>query len=206
MNRNANDFFAMLLNLATFSSRSAETLHKTLGDFDAHRLPELLQHMHSIEHAADVEKHTLMKKLAREFLPPIDREDIVDLSQEIDNVTDAVEEVLIRIYMYNISEIRSDALAISALVVKSCAELQRAVREFANFRKSEALPEAIVEINRLEEVGDKLYSEAVRKLFSGNKDPLKVIAWEKIFDQLELCCDACEHAANIIESILMKNS
>ncbi len=206
MRTNANDYFAMFVGLTQHCCDAAQNLHATLSDFDAKRIPEMMQHMHAIEHSADVDKHALMKKLSREFLPPIEREDIVSLSQEIDNITDSIEEVLLRAYMYNVQEIRADALAMSTVIVKSCDELLRAMREFHNFRKSEILPASIVEINRLEEVGDTLQTEAIRKLYTGNKDPLKVIVWTDIFERLEACCDAAEHAANVLESVMMKNT
>ncbi|MGI6337154.1 MAG: DUF47 domain-containing protein [Clostridiales bacterium] len=204
--KNTNEYFRMFIGLAQHCCDAAQSLHNTLKNFDPKRVPEMLQHMHAIEHSADVDKHALMKKLAREFIPPIEREDIVSLSQEIDNVTDAIEEVIIRLYMYNIQEIRSDAIAMSAVIVKSCDELLRGMKEFENFRKSDILLTVIVEINRLEEVGDKLQTEAIRKLYTGSRDPVKVMAWTSIFEGLEACCDAAEHAANIIESIMMKNS
>ena len=206
MRTNSNDYFAMFVGLTQHCCDAAQNLHSTLSNFDAKRLPEMMQHMHAIEHAADVDKHALMKKLSREFLPPIEREDIISLSQEIDNVTDSIEEVVIRTYMYNVQEIRADALAMSTVIVKACDELLRGMREFHNFRKSEILPASIVEINRLEEVGDKLHMEAIHKLYNGNKDPLKVIIWTEIFERLEACCDSVEHAANVLESIMMKNT
>ena len=78
--------------------------------------------------------------------------------------------------------------------------------DFQNFRKSTTIHDSIIEINRLEEVGDRMYTEAVRNLYLNCKDPVEIVAWTKIFDRLELCCDACEHVANAVEGVMMKNS
>ena len=92
------------------------------------------------------------------------------------------------------------------MLVQCCEMLQSAFEEFHNFRKSTTLKDSIIEVNRLEEEGDAIYRMAIRDLYSDPSDPIELITWTTIFDLLEGCCDACEDVANIMESVMMKNS
>jgi len=198
-------YFEIFEELVSYSCRAAEYLDKTLREFEPEKLQEAMEEIHAIEHAADDRKHQLMEQLAKEFRPPIQREDIVSLTQEIDNVTDAVEDVLLKLYMYNIASIREDALTFSEALVHCAKALKNTMKEFGNYKKSDCIHETIVEINRLEEEGDKLYTEAVHKLFSEVRDPIEIFAWAQTYAMMENCCDACEHTANLVESIIMNN-
>lgn len=204
--KQANDYFEMFANMADYSCQAAESLRETLLDFKPSTLPQKMEQIHAIEHAADGQKHELMRQLVKEFLPPIERNDIMTLSSCLDDVTDAVEDVLMKIYMYNILSIRNDALEFSEIILQCCKALRKAVEEFKNFKKSSSIHGLLVDINRLEEVGDRLYTKAVHELFSEGGDPVKVLAWTETYRRFELCCDACEKAADVIESVIMQNS
>lgn len=200
------NYFEAFVQLVDYSCQSAEILETSLKRFNPTGLAEMMKNLHGIEHAADMGKHDMMNRLAREFIAPIEREDIIELGQEIDNVTDSIEDVLMGVYMYNILSIRPEAIDFVDVIVQCCNGLKKAMEDFQNFRKSTTLHDSVVEINRLEEVGDRLYTEAVRNLYVNCKDPVEILAWTKIFDRMESCCDACEHVANVVESVMMKNS
>lgn len=200
-----NDYFRMFVTGVDYSCRAADSLQNTLRNFDPATLPETMEKLHEIEHAADDAKHTLMEKLTKEFLPPIEREDIVALAREIDNVTDAIEDILLKIYMYDVHVIREDALTFTDLLVRCCTALKAAMEEMRYFKKSDKLRGMIIEINSLEEEGDKLYTAAVRTLFTTDVSPLEIFVWTEVFAKMEKCCDAVEHTANVIESVIMKN-
>ncbi len=200
------DYFDMFVQAVKFSCKSASMLEDTLKEFDPDTLPDKMKELHVVEHTADIAKHDMMQELSRAFITPLEREDIMQLIQYIDNVTDAIEDVLMRAYMFNVQSIRDEAVDFAKLIVKCCDTMKDAMKEFHNFRKSGSIHESIVEINRLEEEGDKLYMKAVRKLYLGSKDPVELMVWREIFDRLEKCCDACEDVANVVESVIMKNS
>lgn len=200
-----NYYYDKFVDLVQFGCDAAHYLHDTLQNYNADALPEKMKEIHHIEHTADTEKHEMMKKLVREFITPIEREDIIELAQEIDGVTDTIEDVLMRFYMFRVSTPRKEALAFSAVIVQCCDALKKAMQELHNFRKSATIHDCIVEVNKLEEDGDKLYMEAVHTLYE-SKDALEIMTWVEMFDRFEKCCDACEHVANTIESIIMKNS
>lgn len=201
-----NDYFEMFVKMVEYACASSELLHETLTNFDPNTLSDKIVQMHEFEHAADMQNHDVRNRLVKEFMPPIEREDIISLVQEIDDVTDSIEDVLLRIYMFHIDTIREEALAFSEVIVTCCSALKIALENFHNFKKTSPIQENIIEINRLEEEGDKLYTDAIRNLYSNSKDPVEIIAWTQTFDRLEKCCDACEHVSNIIETIIMKNS
>lgn len=206
MAKKQHDYFETFQILVDYSAQAAESLYDSFKDFDPSTLNDRRDAMHEIEHKADEAKHIMMGKLAAEFVTPIEREDILQLANEIDEVTDKVEDVLIRIYMYNVQTIRPEALAFAGVIKNCCTDLQVAMKEFANFRKSSTLHQCIVDVNTMEEEGDALYISSMRELYTTEKDAIQVLIWSEIYDKLEECCDACEHVANVLESIVMKNS
>jgi predicted phosphate transport protein (TIGR00153 family) len=204
--KNEYNYFEAFCELSKFSLTSATVLNDTLSKWNINTKATKVKEMHQIEHAADKAKHDIMNRLVKEFLPPIEREDITTLTQEIDNVTDSIEDVLLYIDMFNIKKIRPEALKFSELIVKCCKALDEAMALFKSFKNFKALHEKIVEINHLEEQGDALYVNIVRKLYENEKDPIELMRWTEVFYRLERCCDICEDVANVIESIVMKNS
>lgn len=204
--RKGENYYDMFIGLVDYSYKAANLLNDTLSDFHAEKLQEKMLEMHAIEHGGDAARHLMIKKLAREFITPIEREDIMAMGDSIDCVTDAIEDVLMRMYMCNITSVRDDALKMTRVIVKCCNALKMALTEFYNFRKSQTLHELIVEINHLEEDGDRLYTEAIRNLYVNCKDSLEVAGWDQTFHYLEKCCDACEDVADVIQSVMLKNS
>jgi predicted phosphate transport protein (TIGR00153 family) len=200
------NYFNKFVELVDYSCKCAEILYDTIINFDPNTLSQKVDEIHRIEHAGDLAKHEITARLATEFIAPIEREDIVTLSQQIDDITDAIEDVLIKIHIFNVSSLKPEVLEFSQLIIKLCKTLKVALKEFANFRKSTILQEKIVEVNNLEEVGDKLYYNAVHNLYLNSKDPVELLVWTEIFNHLEKCCDACEMTADTVESIVMKNS
>lgn len=204
--KKGNDYFEMLSELVDYSCSAANLLHDTLLNFDANEMEKKIEEMHKIEHTADVKKHDMMDKLVKEFITPIERGDIAELAHEIDNVTDAIEDILARIYMFNITSMRQEALDFANVIIKNCNELKGLMREFRNYKKSSEIQKLIVNINGLEEEGDKLYIMSIRNLYTTSKDPIELMTWTDTFKYFERCCDACETAANVVESVIMKNS
>ena len=201
-----DNYFGTFVELVNYSCQAANLLSDIMYNYNPDELEEKMKLMHNIEHAGDVERHIMMKKLAKEFITPIEREDIVAMADAIDNVTDNIEDVLMRMYMFNVKTMREDALRMADIIVKCCEALREALNEFHNFRKSQTLHGLIVEINRMEEEGDDLFTKATRNLYVNGKDPLEVYGWGRTLHYMEICCDACEDVADVIESVMMKNS
>lgn len=199
-------YFETMARCAGFGAKAAAYLQESLSGFDTATLGARIEAMHAIEHDADMLKHDMMEHLSREFMTPIELEDLVALSQELDNVVDCIDDVMQRIYIHNITAMREDVHALTALLIRCVEALCGAVDELANFRKSETIRPAIVEVNSLESEADGLYLKAMRRLYTTETDPITVLSWTHLYESLECCFDACEHASDVIESVIMKNS
>lgn len=198
-------YYDNFIESASISCEAARLLREVLAEFSVDTLTERRAQLHEIEHRGDDKRHELTSALVTAFITPLERSDIIDLSQTIDDVTDAVEDILIRIYMSNVTTIRPDAIEFSDLVIECCEAMKKLLEELPNFKKSKTLESQIVEINRLEELGDDLYVKCMRTLHTTDTDPLDVIAWREIYDFFENCCDTCEHVADIVEGIAIGN-
>jgi uncharacterized protein Yka (UPF0111/DUF47 family) len=166
----------------------------------------MLGEMHVFEHSADMKKHEMNAMLAKAFVTPVDREDLDMMSQQLDTVLDLLEEVLQKLYIYNVERIEPAAIVYAKHLVRSCELLCEIMCEFENFKKSKKLHSLIVECNDVEEECDKLYLITMHELTKKSTDALVTLAWHKIYDCLESCSDACEHVSECVGSIVMKNT
>ena len=207
MSKKADKFyFDNFVESAQVSCEAAKMLKEVLSNFDVAKLPENRAMLHEIEHKGDNKRHEMTAVIVRAFITPLEREDILKLSQYIDDVTDSIEDILIRIYINNVTQIREDSLEFVDVVINCCEAMTEMLGEFHNFKKPKKLNELIIEINRLEEVGDDLYVACMRNLHTTSTDPLEIIAWREIYEFFEKCCDTCENVADIIESIVIGNT
>lgn len=200
------DYFQCFIRVAKLANEAAAYLDEVFRNFKLEEIPEHVANMHKIENDADMEKHELTSHLAHEFVTPIEREDIAFLSQKLDNIVDTVEDVIRRIYMFNVTELRPEALEFTQLIAESCRMFEKVVTEFANFKKSKNIGEYIIEINTLENNGDRLHAASLRRLFTETSTSNERLVWMMIFESLEFSLDACENAADTIENIIMKNT
>ena len=199
-------YYNNFISCAEYSCKAVHFLKEILTHFNPQEISRRLDEIHEIERMADDKKHELTDKLAKAFITPIEREDIVELSHHIDDVTDKVEEVLIRVYINNVQKIPQEALQLLDVACQCCEEVQNLLKEFADFRHSNKITQKIIAINTLEEEADSLYISNMRKLHTEGNDVLYIIAWTEIFNYFEKCADACEHVADTVGSIVMKNS
>ncbi len=201
-----NDYFDMLAKQAACSVQAAGLLREILTTFKPETAQQRCEEMHRVEHAADEVRHDALRKLAREFITPIERDDLLRLIQILDDVTDAIDEVAINLYTFNVPRLPQEAQALAALMERCVLALQEAVTELKHFKKSNRLEEMLIAVNTLESESDAAYIEATRQLFTTEKDPIALIGVKSIYDRLESCCDLCEHAADVIENTVMNNT
>ena len=201
-----NNYFLMMKEAAVCANEAAVMLNKILHNHNPATLADMKSEIHVIENRGDALRRSLVEKLVKEFITPIERDDIMALADQLDDVIDGVEEVVLKMYMYNVKNIRPEALEFADLVEQSTASLITVFDEFENFRKSKDLKDAIIEINRLEEVGDALYTKSIRRLYENGADIMDVIAWTEIFNCLESACDVCEHTADLVELVILRNT
>lgn len=206
MGKNKNDYFKLVEEQAAYCVQASNLLTEILCNFSAGSIPAQKEKMHAIENKADELQHEILIGLSREFITPIDQEDILRLVQTIDDVTDALDEVVLEFYMFHIYEMPADAPAMSKIVSRCVKALYEAVKELKNFKKPDTLRRLLVEVNNVEGEADNAYMEAIHNLFKGETQSRVLMGNKEIYESLENCCDLCEHAADIIEQIIMKNT
>ena len=206
-NKKQERYYEIFIEMSSHSCDAARLLYRILADFDPEKIQTYIEEMHEIEHGGDMSRHAMIKLLAKEFITPIEREDIMAMSESIDTVTDKIEDVLQKMYMYNVKTIRQDAVETAKILIEITDSVKAALEEFHNFKKSKTINDYIIEINRLEEVGDKLYMDNTRNVFTDpDITPLEAFSWSHIFHYMEDVFDACEDTADVVEGVVMKNS
>lgn len=199
-------YFENFAAAAEAASHAANYLVECLKNYQAENLSEMLDKMHSYEHAGDMKKHEMSAALAKAFVTPVDREDLAMISQNIDEVTDCIEEVLQQFYMDHIVEVTPEAIMFAEKLVECCDLMTEMLSEFVNFKKPAKLHELIIKLNDCEEECDALYLEAAHKVREQTSEIFEVLAWRAIYNKMEKCADACEHVGDCVDTVVMKNT
>jgi predicted phosphate transport protein (TIGR00153 family) len=155
------------------------------------------------EQEGDRITHDIISRLNHTFVTPIDREDILALASALDDIVDFTEEVADYLGLYKIEAPMDQAIRLAHVLLQASQQVAEAIPRLRGFRD---LSHYTVEINRLENEGDRITREAVASLFQNGIDPMVVIRWKDLFERLEEAIDAAEHVANILEGIVIKNS
>jgi predicted phosphate transport protein (TIGR00153 family) len=155
------------------------------------------------EQEGDRITHDIIRRLNQTFVTPIDREDIYALASALDDVVDYTEEVADYLGLYKVEAPMEQAQELARVLHHASRQVSEAIPRLRGFKD---ISHYTVEINRLENDGDRIVREAVASLFDNGIDPMVVIRWKDIFERLENAIDATEQVANIIEGIAIKNS
>jgi hypothetical protein len=197
-------FFELFSAVASFTVEAASLLQELLRA-EAPRRNAIVDQIKRLEHQADEVTHEVVTRLDRVFITPLDREDIHLLASRLDDVIDLIDGTARRLQMFRAGRAPEGAVLIADVIGRAVAQLQVAVRSLEKNRAGTVL-EACVQVKRLEEEGDSLYHEWLGRLFEGEPDPLNVIKWKEIYDNLEKTLDDIEDAANVLESISIKHA
>lgn len=160
-NKKNNDYFKLLEQQVSCSVEASNLLEKIFCEFDPGKITAYMDQMHAIEHAADDVHHDILTKLSVEFITPIDQEDILRLVQIIDDITDALDEVIMEFYMFHIDQVPEKAAELSKIVNRCVSALYEAAGELKNFKKPHALRSLLIKVNDIETEGDTLYTDAI---------------------------------------------
>ena len=166
---------------------------------------EKLKEIKYMETECDKKLHVIFKELNKTFITPIDREDIYMIGKQMDEIVDFIEATACRFVIFHVNTSTQEARLLTDLIIESARQFIVLMEEFKSMNKSEKLIPTIVEINRLEEVGDDIYRKAVKRLFSETVPVLDVIKWREIYEHLENTLDAMEDVANTVEGVVMKH-
>ena len=162
--------------------------------------------VHKLENDADLNLHNIKNYLVKDFLPPIEREDIVLLINRIDDVVDNLDEIIIDLNIFNVSILRDDFKKFIDLICQMSIRLRDIMNSFKKVKKYEQIKDMIIEMNELEGQGDKLYENAIKNLYIIEQNSVEIIKWHNIYTTLEDAMDSFEAVADCVEEILMKNS
>jgi predicted phosphate transport protein (TIGR00153 family) len=195
-------FFALFKDMTANIIEGAKLLKDMMDNYDDPQGSQ--KKIKDIEHKGDQITHDIIQKLNKSFVTPLDREDIYALAAALDDIIDLIDASAIRFIMYNVEKPTQEAKELAFIIVKSCEAVARAVAQLGG--KFEHIAESCVEVNALENEGDRVCREAISRLFDEEKDPIQLIKWKEIYEILERATDKCEDAANILESVVVKNA
>ena len=194
------EFFRLFARASANTVEIARLLVRLVEEFPVNG--QLLREIKDAEHEGDRVTRELVDLLNRTFVTPFDRDDIYNLAGAIDDVCDHVDEAAGDIAGYGVDSIRPAAKKQAEVILRSAEKLDSAVACLEGFKNADR---QLDELRELEDEGDRLNRAAVAELFASSDDPLLVIRWKDIHEQLEEAVDACENAADVLEAILVKN-
>jgi uncharacterized protein len=195
------EFFDLFEEAGSNTVRAADLLDQLLRGWPDNK--DLGRDLLICEQEGDRITHDLIRKLNNTFVTPIDREDILVLASALDDIVDFTEEAADYLNLYKIEAPMEQAQRLSHVLLQSTRQIAEAIPRLRGFRD---INHYVVEINRLENDGDRITREAIASLFDGGIDPMVVIRWKDIFERLEAAIDACERVAHILESVVIKNA
>jgi len=167
---------------------------------------DLFRQIDKLENKGDELTHQIYLELGKNFITPFDREDIHSLATAIDDVADYIQGAANRMSLYRIDDYNEHIRKLSELVLQGGNELEKAVRELKDLRNVRAIADSCIRINSVENQADYVFDRAVADLFLYETDAIRLIKYKEIYAALETATDMCEDAANVMESILVKNA
>jgi uncharacterized protein len=195
------DFFELFDHAARNVIKGASLLVAVLQDMD--NLEMISKEVRESEKEGDMMTHDIMKKLNKTFITPIDREDLHALATKIDDVIDMIWACVERFTLFRLSVPTKEAIDMAKEILTTTEMMSKAVIALRD-KKYSFVQEYCIEINSLENRIDRLYKNALVKLFDEVKDPIAIIKWKEVYEYLENAADACEDVANILEAIVLK--
>src|SRR3954468_18233589 len=193
-------FYTDFLALADELKRGARVLEQMLAP--DHPIWDKADEIKEVEHRCDSVTHSIIERLNRTFVTPLDREDIHALARSLDDVMDAIDAAAARIRLYRLHSVRFGAPELARIVTASTEQIGAAMQTLE--QKKGVVVDHAIEINRLENEADRRHQEAVERLFEEEHDPIVVMKWKEALDFLEEATDRCEDVANVLEGVVVK--
>jgi predicted phosphate transport protein (TIGR00153 family) len=192
------DYFCRASSNAVDVARLAKELFDRFPEGGAELIGRIKEH----EHTGDDLTHEVVTLINKTFVTPFDRDDIYRLAGAIDDVVDYMDETADNLGSWGVEDVPDEARAMADVILRQTILLDEAVQGLEGFKGPR---EGLIELRSLEDEGDRLYRNGVGALFRSGADPLTVIRWKDIYEDLEEAIDACENAADVLEAIVVKN-
>ena len=197
-------FFVLFEESAKNAAEVAQQLKDLIDNWC--NVEEKVQGIIEKEHKGDTATHEIIALVHRTFVTPFDREDIALLAHSLDDIVDLIEAAADAMNLYQIEVPTQRAKELADVICQSTAEVSRAITELRQKVSLKVILKRSVEINRLENLADKIYREALAELFRDSKDIAYIIKWREIYEYLENATDRCEDVANVLEGVALKYS
>jgi predicted phosphate transport protein (TIGR00153 family) len=194
-------FFEMFVRLARKVEEAADAYQDLISDF--HEVPRKAERLKDLEHEGDEVTHEIMKRLNTVFVTPLDHEDIHQLASGLDDVLDHIEAAADLFVLHKIEQPLPEMKAQADVLVHTCRVTREAIETLPRFRELEP---HWVEVNRLENDGDRIYRRAIAGLFGGDYKAMDVLKWRDIIDEAEGAIDQLEDVSNMLEGIALKHA
>lgn len=196
-------FFDLFEKSADIAHRGSKALLELLTHFDD--LPERAKRVKDIEHEGDEVTHEVIERLNRTFITPIDREDIHELAVRLDDIIDLIDTAVNRLVLYKVKEPIEDARLLARCLVHATGIIVEMMPLMRNMKHADRTRQLCRDVHTQENEADRIEQHAIATLFDGGHDPLYVLKWKNIIEDLEASTDRCEDVANVIEGIVLKN-
>ena len=193
-------FYQLFDRAAANLVETSELLLELLQHYPDRR--QLVGRIKDNEHVGDDLTHEIVRLLNQTFVTPIDREDMYDLASALDDICDFMDQVADELSLYGVDEVPPEAIEQAGVIHQAVVKLTEAIAGLDGLRD---VSDHLVAIHTLEDEGDRIVRGAVARLFSNGMDPLIVIQWKDIHQDLEQAIDSCERAAHVLESVYLKN-
>lgn len=166
----------------------------------------LIHSMKDYENICDDQAKKIFMELSNSFITPFDREDISVLTKRMDDVVDYMEAAASRMELFDVQKMRPEAVRLAEITVQAIGELAKIMDRLSNFKKDSTVMELALGVDLIEDEGDVVYKTALADLFREGVPTLEIMKWSRVLDRMELALDACEHACDIVQGVVMKNA
>lgn len=194
------DLFSVVMDDTCKAAEISQDLFTNYTDID-----DKISAIEKLEHSCDRTIHDIIEHLNRSFITPIDREDLFTIAKEIDNIIDGIEETAQGLRLFSIKRIKPQAIEMAQLITQCTKVLSIVIGELKHMKTSKIMENKIIEVNHIENLGDDAHNKIMQELFSKEQNPIEIIKWKEIFENMESTLDDCEDIANMIEGIVSKN-
>jgi predicted phosphate transport protein (TIGR00153 family) len=198
-------FFDLFERSARNMVQAAQELKAMVHSWE--NVPERAAAITELEHEGDTITHQIMAQLHRSFITPFDREDIALMAHALDDVIDFIDAAADSMLIYRIGKPSERALELADIIMQAAVEVEKAMpRLRRSGTELRAVLENCVEINRLENMADRVYRSALAELFDNSTDMAGIIKWREIYEQMESATDRCEDVADVLEGVALKHA
>jgi predicted phosphate transport protein (TIGR00153 family) len=197
-----DEFYVLLREFSAKIVVVSEALQNLVNDYTD--VEEKATGLKLLETECDVLTHNILTALNGAFVTPLDREDIYEITKGLDEIVDLMEEVGSRFLIFDVKVMRPETKVVASIIVQCVKELDTLFRHLHEIKTNNISREQVIEINRLENEGDVFFRSTIHDLFINEKNPIELVKWKHLYEQLEACLDACENVANTIEGVVVK--